>query len=333
MSVIRSLIFLLLAATLGIAQDNVGAKPSDPAPSSSTKPSDSSTSTKTKSPGPPAANAKPAEVTATDKTATLSQEQIRDLIRLCAENDLKNDKMLRDYTYVERQVMRHVDGKGKVKSTETKTYDELEIYGEPVEKLIAKDDKPLSAKDAQKEDEKIQKLIDKRKDESEGERKKRLAKEEKDREDERQFVREVADAFIFEFVGIETLNGRDNYVIDGDPKPGYQPVHKEAKILPKVHFRVWIDKDDSQVAKLDVQFIDTISFGLFIARLHKGSRVILENVRVNDEVWLQQHVAVKVDARIALLKDFDIEVDVNDKDYKKFRTDTKIVGVGELQSQ
>ena len=61
--------------------------------------------------------------------------------------------------------------------------------------------------------------------------------------------------------------------------------------------------------------------------------MILEQVRVNDEVWLQQHVAVKVDARIALLKDFDIEVDVSDRDYKKFRTDSKIVGVGEMPSQ
>ena len=51
---------------------------------------------------------------------------------------------------------------------------------------------------------------------------------------------------------------------------------------------------------------------------------------MNDEVWLQQHVAVKVDVRVALLKDFDIEVDVSDRDYKKFRTDTKIVPIGEL---
>jgi hypothetical protein len=87
------------------------------------------------------------------------------------------------------------------------------------------------------------------------------------------------------------------------------------------------------VAKLDVEIIDTFSWGLFVARLHKGSRVILEQVRVNDEVWLQQHVAVKVDARIALLKDFDIEMDVSDRDYKKFRTDSRIVGVGEMPSQ
>ena len=272
--------------------------------------------------------AKPAAAPESSQPA-LSQEQIRELIRRCAENDLKNDKMLRDYTYVERQQMRRVNGKGEVKSTETETYDVMEIYGEPVQKLIAKNGKPLSAKDAQKEDEKIQKLIDKRKHESDSDRKKRLEKAEKDRDEELQFVHEVADAYNFKFMGIEKLDGRDNYVIDADPKPGYQPAHKEAKFLPKTRFRVWIDKDDSQVKKLDAEFIDTVSFGLFLARVHKGSRVIVENTRVNNEVWLQQHVAVTADVRIALVKDFDVQVDVSDRDYKKFRTDTKILPVAD----
>ena len=261
--------------------------------------------------------------------ATLSQDQIRDLIRRSADNDIQNDKKVRDYTYVERQQENQLDGKGQVKSTEVKTYDVLNIYGEQVQKLIAKDDKPLSDKDARREDEKIQKLIDKRKDESDGERNKRLAKEEKDREEDRQFISEVADAYIFKFIGMEQLNGRDNYVIDGDPKPGYKPVHKDAEILPKTRFRVWIDKDDVQMKKLDVQFIDTVSFGLFLARLHKGSRLIVENTRVNEEVWLQQHVAVKVDARLALLKEMNLEVDISDRDYKKFRSETKIVPIAD----
>lgn len=297
----RILIFLVLTSAWGITQQNVPAKPAEPS--------------------------------AQAALSALSQEQIRNLIRLSADNDLENDKKQRDYTYVEREQERRLNGKGQVKSTETKTYDVLEIYGEQVQKLIAKDDKPLSAKAAQKEDEKIQKLIDKRKNESESDRKKRLEKEEKDREDERQFVREVADAYNFKFIGMETLQGRDNYVIDGDPKPGYQPVHKEAKILPKMRFRVWIDKNDSQMKKLEVQVIDTVSFGLFLARLHKGSRIVIEQTRVNDEVWLQQHVAVTVDVRLALLKDLALEVDVSDRDYKKFRTDTKIVSIGEMQEK
>ncbi len=141
-------------------------------------------------------------------------------------------------------------------------------------------------------------------------------------------MKEIADAYNFKFAGIESLDGRDTYVIDCDPRPGFQPHMKEAKFLSKARGRVWIDKDDLQMKKLDVVFIDTVSFGLFLARIHKGSRVVVENIRVNDEVWLQQHVAVKVDVRLALLKNFNIEVDVSDRDYKKFRSSTKIIHAG-----
>jgi hypothetical protein len=260
---------------------------------------------------------------------TLSRDQIRDLIRRSADNDIQNNKKQRDYTYVERQETRKLNGKGQVKSTETETYEVMDIYGEQVQKLISKDGNPLSDKDARKEDEKIQKLIDKRKNESDSDRRKRLAKEEKDREEGRQFVSEVADAYNFTFVDIEKLSGRDNYVIDADPRPGYKPVHKDAGILTKTRFRVWIDKDDVQMKKLDVQIIDTFSWGLFIARIHKGSRVIIENTRVNDEVWLQQHIGLKLDARVALVKELGMEMDISDRDYKKFRSDTKIVPIAE----
>jgi hypothetical protein len=269
-----------------------------------------------------------------DKPApSLSEDQIRELIRQTAEKDMENDKRQRDYTYIQREEQHKLDGKGQVKSTETKTSEIMEIYGEQVERLISKDDKPLSDKEAKKEEEKIQKVIDKRKNESESERKKREEKEEKDREESRQFVREVADAYNFKLVGIDALAGRDTYVIDGEPRPGYEPHLKDAKMLPKFRFRAWIDKDESQWKKLDIQCIDTVSFGLFLARIHKGSRIVLEQTRVNDEVWLPQHINVKVDARLALLKDFNVEDDITYRDYKKFRTDTKIVPIGELQPQ
>ncbi len=266
-------------------------------------------------------------------TPTLSEDQIRQLIRQTAEKDMENDKRQRDYTYIQREEEHKLDGKGQVKSTETKTSEMMELYGEPVERLVAKDDKPLSDKDAKKEEEKIQKVIEKRKNESEEDRKKREAKEEKEREENRQFVREVADAYNFRFAGIESLAGRDTYVIDGEPKPGYQAHLKEAKILTKFRFRAWIDKDESQWKKLDIQCIDTVSFGLFLARIHKGSRIVIEQTRINDEVWLPQHINVKVDARLALLKDFNLEDDITFRDYKKFRTDTKIIPIGEVQQQ
>jgi hypothetical protein len=108
---------------------------------------------------------------------------------------------------------------------------------------------------------------------------------------------------------------------------------KDAKFLPKFRFRAWIDKADAQWAKLDIECIDTVSVGLFLARIHKGSRIVIEQTRVNDEVWLPLHVSLKVDARIALLKEFDEEQDLTFRDYKKFRAKTKIFAVEDLQKK
>ena len=143
--------------------------------------------------------------------APLSQEQIQALVRQAAEKDIQNQKMLRNYTYIQREEEHKLDGKGQVKSTEFRTYEIMVLYEEQVRKLVAKDEKPLSENDAKKEDGKIQKIIEKRKNESEGDRRKRIEKPEKEQEEGRKFVKEVADAYNFRWVGTETLNGRETY--------------------------------------------------------------------------------------------------------------------------
>jgi hypothetical protein len=266
-----------------------------------------------------------------DAKGTLSAQQMQELFRVVAAKDEGNEKRLRDYTYIERDEQHNLNGKGQVKSTEAKTYEVMELYGEQVQRLIEKDDKPLPEKEKAKEEEKIQKIIDKRKNESDEQRRKREEKEEKDREDGHKFVREIADAYNFKLVGTELVGGREAWVIDGEPRPGYEPHMKEAKFLPKFHGRVWIDKDDLQLAKMDVETIDTVSVGWVLARIHKGTRVMLEQTRVNDEVWLPRHVTFKLDARVALFKGFNMDGDQTFRDYKKFRTSARIVGLGDAK--
>jgi hypothetical protein len=268
-----------------------------------------------------------------DANGKLSQEQMQQLLRVVADKDIDNDKRQRDYTYIERDVDNKLDGKGEIKSTEAKTYEVLEIYGEQVQRMIEKDDKPLTDKDKAKEEEKIQKVIDKRKNESEDERRKREEKAEKEREDGRKFVREVSDAYNFKLVGSELVGGREAWVIDGEPRPGFVPHIKEGKYLSKFRGRVWIDKNDLQLAKMDVECLETVSWGLFLARVHKGTRFMLEQTRVNDEVWLPLHLTAKIDVRLALVKNFNVDLEQTFRDYKKFRTSAKIVGFSEVQDQ
>jgi hypothetical protein len=290
------------------------------------------------SPAPPRA---PAETSATaakldltpDANGNLSQEQMRQLIRVAAQNYRANYKRLRDYTYIERDVERKLDGNGETKSTEIKTYELMEIYGERVNRLIEKDDKPVSAKDAAKEDERIQKLADRRKNESEEERSKREAEKEKRREKGREFVSEVADAYNFHSMGSEIINGREAWVIDGEPRPGFQAHLKEAEMLSKIHGRLWIDKSEMQLAKIDIAAIDTLSFGWILARIHAGTGIVYEWTKINDEVWLPLRYEGKLDVRIALFKRDNEQAEGTYRDYKKFRTSSRIVSVGEVREQ
>jgi len=308
-------VFILCVAAFASAQDTTArASISDPKPGS-------------------LAAAKPAGLSLPSVPGSLTQDQIKQLIQKVAANDIENDKKQRDYTYIERDVEHNLDGKGQTKSTETKTYEVLEINGEQVQRLIEKNDKPISDKEAAKEEAKIQKIIDKHRNESEKDRQKRAEREEKDREEGRQFEREVVDAYNFTLIGTELVGGREAWVIAAEPRPGFVPHMKYANLLSKFRGRVWIDKTDLQMAKMDVECLDTVSWGLFLARFHRGSHFMIEQTRVNDEVWLPRQLAFKIDVRLALLKNFNVDEEQTFRDYKKFRTDSKIVGIGEVQPE
>jgi len=74
------------------------------------------------------------------------------------------------------------------------------------------------------------------------------------------------------------------------------------------------------------QLLTTISLGLFLARIHKGTRIVIEATRVNEEVWLPK-ICPSTWMCGALLKNFNEDIEQTYRDYKKFRTDTKFTVV------
>jgi hypothetical protein len=268
-----------------------------------------------------------------DANGILSEVQMRELIRIVVENYRDNTKKQHNYTYVERDAERKLNSSGQVKSTEVETYEIMQLYGEQVRRLIEKNDQPLDAKDAAKEEEKLSKLANKRKNESEEEREKREEDREKQRAKNNEFYGEVPNAYEFRLEGSETLNGREVWVIAGEPRPDFHAHSKDAEMLSRIRGKLWIDKEEMQLAKMDIDVLDTLAFGWVLARIHKGTQLTYEQTRVNDEVWLPLHLQVKVDMRLALFKNDNEEDENTYRDYKKFRTSAKIVGMGEVKEQ
>jgi hypothetical protein len=240
----------------------------------------------------------------------------------------ENLKAAANYTFRERAEAREFDGTGRVSKTEVETHDVTLIDGSPYRRLISRDDKPLPAKEEQKEQQKLKKIAEDRRKESPAQREKRLAETEKHREQQRAMIREIANAFDFRLVGEDHLEGREQYVVEGTPHPGYKARNRRAGFYSKVKGKMWIDKRDYHWVKLEAEVIDTISIGAVLFRLAKGSHIEAEQTRVNDEVWLPKRLEAGGSARLALLKKYRGNVEVTFSDYKKFQTDSRIVSVG-----
>jgi hypothetical protein len=255
----------------------------------------------------------------------LVAQDATEIVRKSVELDQSNWQRMKDYTWIARQTERSLDAAGRVKSEKTDKWETVVIYGEPHHHMLERDGKPLSAPDQRKEQAKLDQMVAKRERETPEQRARREADYEKEREKDREFLREVPDLFNFKLLGDEKIDGHDVWVISATPKPGAQPKHGDAKPLLKVEAKVWIDKAEYQWVRLEAQTTATISFGLFIARLNPGAKLIFEQTRVNDGVWLPKREVVRGAGRLGLVKKLAGEEETTWNEYRKFQVDSKVV--------
>ena len=204
------------------------------------------------------------------------------------------------YTYLEREESRRRDMDGQLKSEDVTVSRTILVNGVPFDQVIERNGQHPSAEDEKKQNEKLDKL----KRETPEQRSKRLREEE---EENTSLVKELPKAFDFTLVGEDVVNGRPAYVLQATPHPGYQPQGKYGKMFSKVEGKLWVDKQDQGWIKADGQVIQPFSMGLFLVRMLRGSRIMMEQTRVDDGLWMPAHVEVKAAAKILFLKSLVVE--------------------------
>ncbi len=196
------------------------------------------------------------------------------------------------YPHIERDE----DIKG---STHTiNTYRVLMIAGSPYQRLIAVNDEPLSAQQDASEESKLRQEIARRANESASERARRLAQYRKSRQRLFNLMNEMVNAFTFRLQGREVVAGREAWVLNATPRPGYQPTSRETKILTGMEGRLWIDCQDYQWVKAQAEVIKPVWFGWFIAKVVPGTHFLLEQAPVTETLWLPERFHVDVHASL-----------------------------------
>jgi len=243
------------------------------------------------------------------------------------ERDLEARK---NYTFLVRNEQRRLDGQGRLKSVKSETHEVLILYGASYRRLVARNDQPLSAEEEREEQRKLDRELERRKKAAVKDPRKLAREDERTLEEHRRLMREIADAYDFTIVGEEPVAGHPAWVIDAAPRPGFRPRTDRGRILPAFRGRLWITKEDYRWAKVEAEAIRTVSFGWILARLQPGSQLAFEQQRLEDELWMPAAARLRILARLALVKKYDMEVEVTFSDYRRFQSDSRIVDVSPL---
>jgi hypothetical protein len=212
------------------------------------------------------------------------------------------------YSFVESDRDRRLDSQGQLKSEKIDVTRMILVNGARFEQLVERNGQLPSAEEQKKLGQDFEKL----KHETPEERTVRLGKE----QENRSVLRDLLEGFDFRLLGEEVLGGRPTYVLQVTPHPGYHARGKYGKIFSKVEGKLWIDKSDFGWIKVEGQVTQSFSMGLFVARVQRGSSIVLEQTNVGEAVWVPQRLEVRGSARILFLKSLTLERIFTYSDYR-----------------
>lgn len=196
------------------------------------------------------------------------------------------------YVYSFRNVVEVLDDHGSVKERRDRLYEAVVIDGEHFNRLVRKDDKPLTAEDQKREQEREEKFR-----QTAAERKQK--KETEKGGSEIQLNQELFDRFKIEIVDRESVNGRSVLVATFEPKRKDLPTKRRIDlVLNKLGGKIWIDEQDYELAKAQFHLTGPVSkFMGILANLRKFDGAI-EQIRLDDGTWFPNQFENYFEGRI-----------------------------------
>ncbi|MFN0112700.1 MAG: hypothetical protein ACKVZH_27900 [Blastocatellia bacterium] len=253
------------------------------------------------------------------------------LLDAVGKNEDAVDEILEKYTFTRTTVRKELESNGQLKVKESETH-ELTFYkGNRIHRLVAKNDKPLSPGDEANETKRLEKRIreiEKREAEKarKADKQREVAQESSgppdDERGQRISIADVLKASKLANPRRERFRNRDVIVFDFEPLPGFKPKKDVEKFFGKMAGAIWVDAADKQVARVEARLIESYKVGGgLLASLKEGASFVLEQERVNNEIWLPTRADINLGVKVLLVKGINVNSTVTYGNYKRFNVD------------
>jgi hypothetical protein len=172
-----------------------------------------------------------------------------------------------------------------------------------VARLVAIDDKPLTAVDEQKEQARLDTLLS-----DPGLQRHRKQSEDQDTDRAMKVLRALPEAFVYQFASLDA-NGLAKFTFK--PNPAFSPPDLETQSLTQMAGEIWIDTVRERVTHLDGHLIQDVDFGWgILGRLDKGGWIAMDQTEVAAGQWRIRRFQMAMSGRVLFkTKSFDTTED------------------------
>jgi hypothetical protein len=237
-----------------------------------------------------------------------------DILRKSNQAGDENAKRGSRYTYREYHEQLSFDKNGKQNERETTTWDIIELEGSTYRKLVQRNDQPLVPKEQKREDERLKKEAERRKNENADERKRRLLSYHYDTPYNR-----LAELCSLRLLREDQVGNVKVWVIEATPKPELKPANDNDKETLNYKFVAWISQEDYYPMRLDEEVVGDHS------RLQKGSTMQFEWMKLPDGAWVGKIAKMNGQLHVAKLFKFTFHGTTTYSDYHKFTVESNII--------
>jgi hypothetical protein len=123
------------------------------------------------------------------------------------------------------------------------------------------------------------------------------AKLERRKKERNDLIDSTRKAFLFTKVGEEMRGDRVLVKYEMARNPAFKPANRNEMLFTRVAGTLWIDKETSELAKIEGHVTDDITLALFLAKVYRGSYFMQEWYEMAPGVWLPSYQQYDFDGR------------------------------------
>ncbi len=192
------------------------------------------------------------------------------------------------------------------------TREMIETQDGVLARVIAINGKPLTPSQREKEDKRLQRLLN---DPSALAQKRREQKEDENRI--RNMVAALPDAFKYEYASTPP-GARGEVVLNFTPNPAYDPPSREQQVYTGMSGQMVINLPEEHLAKIDGTLFRDVNFGWgILGRLYRGGKFIVEQSDVGNGDWEPTRMVLDFTGKVFLVKSLKIQSVETTSDYRR----------------